>query len=335
MIAFELEPFRAAWWVRGAHQQTIAGNLLRKRTGVLFRRERIPTPDGDFVDLDFPQVIDAPALPDHAPVVLALHGLEGGATVGHLCELYRCLAQVGVRAVGLNFRSCSGELNQTARLYHIGETEDVALIHCLMAERYPAAPKAMIGFSLGANVLLRYLGDLGEQSGVSDAMRVRAAAVISVPFDLALASQKLESEGAFYRNRFLRKLKRKTLAKAHLLDQLDVPRILAATSLREFDAAFTIPIYGFDSVDHFYDSASSKHALNAIRVPTLLMRALDDPFMDASDVPYAALRANPFLVDGITPLGGHTGYVEPRGTFWAERQAARFVAAVLQRETDF
>src|SRR5688572_16434747 len=150
--------FRPAWWLPGPHAQTIAGRLLRRFALPRFERERVDLPDGDFVDLDFP----AFAGPPEAPVVLVTHGLEGSARRGYAINTYRELAMRGMRAVGLNFRSCSGEPNRNARFYHSGDTADALFVLRLLAERYPGVPRGAIGFSLGGNVLLKLLGELGD-----------------------------------------------------------------------------------------------------------------------------------------------------------------------------
>ncbi|MEO8201938.1 MAG: alpha/beta fold hydrolase, partial [Gemmatimonadota bacterium] len=153
--------FVAPLWIRRAHAQTIGGRLLRSTAGVTFRRERLDTPDGDFLDLEY-SAVEHLQLPDTAPLVLTLHGLEGSAHSGYSVQLARALARRGVRSVGLNFRSCGGEMNRAARFYHSGETEDLGLVLDHLAQSVAPGHLGALGFSLGGNVLLKYLGERGD-----------------------------------------------------------------------------------------------------------------------------------------------------------------------------
>ena len=326
---FVPRPFHPARWLPGAHAQTIAGKYVRPKTGVAYRRERFDTPDGDFLDLDFAVVEGKPDLPADAPVVVVIHGLEGSAQSGYVLETCRAAYEHGMRALAMNFRSCSGEPNRTRRFYHAGETGDLAFVLDTLAARYPAAPLGGVGFSLGANVLLKYLGERG------DASRIRAAAAISIPFDLNSGSEKLNQSfvGRAYMGIFIRSLRRKFNDKLHLIgDAVDAEAVLRSRSFRDFDDAATARLHGFRDVDHYYESQSSKHFLRGIRVPTLLVHALDDPFVDESRIPYSAIESNPHLTRVFTGAGGHVGFIAgspwaPR--FWAEGEAARFLAPRL------
>ncbi len=229
--------------------QTIAGNFLRTVKGVTFQRHRLQTPDGDFLHVD-EALVAGTTLSANAPVVLLLHGLEGSARRGYACEIYGQLAQRGFRSLGLNFRSCSGEMNQTERMYHAGATDDVGLRLAWLAGRYPVA------------------------------------------------------------------------------------QALAATDLWTFDDFCTAPLHGFRSAVDYYLQNSSGRFLLQIAVPTLLLRALDDLFFSESDIPYAAIRANPNLHLVLTPHGGHVGFWEGGNRWWAETQATKFMARHLRTSYD-
>jgi predicted alpha/beta-fold hydrolase len=158
--SFQIDPFQPAKSMANCHMQTFLGRIAPRQEGVVFQRHRLDTPDGDFIDIDIPEV--AGHLPgDDAPVVLLLHGLEGNARKGYACETYRQLAQRNIRAVGMNYRSCSGVINRTYRAYHAGATEDVDLVVKTLTNWYPNVPLGAIGFSLGGNLLLKYLGEQG------------------------------------------------------------------------------------------------------------------------------------------------------------------------------
>ena len=329
---FQLETFNPSPLWLNAHAQTILANSLRPTDGVRFHRLRLDTQDGDFVDLDFASVSGV-TLPRGAPLVLLLHGLEGSARRGYACEVYRQLAQRGIRAVGLNFRSCSGEMNRTQRLYHAGKTDDVDLVVEWLRDRQPGVRLGAVGFSLGANTLLKYLGEKGADTVV------RAAAVVSPPFDLGRIADSFEKgEGRRYASRFLRSLQGKALRHARRNgNAVDVHRILNVKSMREFDDAFTAPLHGFRDAAEYYAVNSSVHFVKDIRVNTLVMRAMDDPFF-ANDIPHAALAGNECITPALTPYGGHVAFAEgnhPRKfRYWAERQAARFLTEHLCNNYD-
>ena len=151
--------FRPAWWLRNRHAQTLAGRFLRSAAAVPLERRRIDTPDGDFLDLDF-----APAPAEDAPIVVVLHGLEGSTRREYISLMLRELFDRGLRGVGMNFRGCGGEPNRSACFYHSGETGDLAHVVDVLRDRYPGCPIGGAGFSLGGNVLLKYLGERGQMT---------------------------------------------------------------------------------------------------------------------------------------------------------------------------
>ena len=327
------QPFRPAPGLANPHLQSVLGRALRPAGGIRFRRRRLETPDGDFIDLDLADVdgLGWARQRDNAPVVLVLHGLEGSARSGYALSLYRELAARGLRPAGLNFRTCGGEMNRTWRMYHAGFTADVDLALRRLQDAFPGAPTAIVGFSLGANMTLKYLGELGRGSR---ATRPPAAAVaVSPPFDLAAGAEILVTRGRAYGRFFLRDLQAKLRQKQPLVaDRVDVARGLAARDLREFDDVVTGPLNGFRDAADYYAQNSSAQFLPDVDVPTLILRALDDPFF-GDDIPHPLLRRHPFIQAALPPHGGHVAFLEsaapwaPR--FWAERQAARFLAAQL------
>ena len=183
-LGFQCRPYRPAIWLPGAHLQTLAGKYLRGDPPVAVERSRLETRDGDFLDLDV-GVETAPT----APIVLILHGLEGSSRRPYVRVTMLALARMGIRPIGMNFRSCSGEPNRRARFYHSGEIGDLSFVLAELARRFPGRPMGALGFSLGGNVLLRYLGELGERA----AQHLSAAVAISVPYDLAEGAVMLET----------------------------------------------------------------------------------------------------------------------------------------------
>ena len=326
---FQLNPFTPTRWLPNGHSQTILGRLMRRKFGIIFHRRRIDTPDGDFIDLDFPEVAGHP-VPDGAPLVLLLHGLEGNARRSYAREMYHRLATLGIRSVGINYRSCSGELNRTARFYHSGATDDVALVLETLAGWFPQNKRGLIGFSLGANLTLKFLGE----QGAAGPDWVQTAVAVSPPFNMKASAALMEHGiSKLYTNYFLRTLRPKIAAKAELLEPLiDVEKLLEASTFREFDEAGTAPIGGFSGADDYYEKCSTTQFLPHIQVPTLMLRALDDPLFAPDDVPYDIIEANHCLMAGITPKGGHMGFVEggpKKFNCWAEQEATRFLASHL------
>lgn len=321
-----MNSFRPAWWLPGPHLQTLGGKLLRSSSARPWRRRRIDTPDGDFLDLDL-----AGPTGERRGTVLLLHGLEGCSTSGYMLESARLLVERGFRAVALNFRSRGGEPNRLARSYHSGATGDPRHVLELLRREAPGCPLGALGFSLGGNVLLKLLGELeGDGPRLLD-----AAAAVSVPYDLATAAERMERGlGRLYGAAFLRSLKRalreKVRVRGHDLDLGALDRI---RTLREFDDGFTAPLHGFRDASHYYERCSSAAFLEQIRVPTFLLHAEDDPFLPGAAVPVSGLEANPALDVRITPRGGHLGWIAGRNPLrpilWAERRAVERLARSL------
>ncbi len=289
------------------------------------RRERIATPDRDFVDLDW---VDGSS---EAPLVLVLHGLEGSTGSHYVVGLLGEIAARGWRAAALNFRSCSGELNDLPRFYHSGDTGDLDMIVRLLIERDPAARLGAVGVSVGGNVLLKWLG--AQEAKAPE--QILGAVAISVPFDLAACARALDQgfERAVYTTNFLRTLKAKVRQKAERYPGfVDVAAVLRARTFAEYDRALTAPLHGFaDEVD-YWRRASSGPYLGRIGRPTLLINALDDPFVPPNSLPDPV--ALPACVQAeFVPRGGHVGFIEGRWPWrarsWAEPRAIEFLASVL------
>lgn len=304
---------------------------MRRGDAGPLRSQRLELPDGDFVDLQ-----EGPdRSSESAPVTLVLHGLEGSARANYVSSQARELAACGLRPVRMNFRACSGEMNRLPRFYHAADTSDVDFVVRHLREGAPGRKIAIVGFSLGGSILLKYLGERGAEAKAD----VAAAVAISVPFDLSAGTGNLERPGMsrVYSYYFLRKLRAKVRQKRHLLrDHCDLKHVLAARSVREYDDRFTARLHGFRDAWHYYETASSARWIEEIRVPTAILHALDDPFLPASDVPLATIRENPNIIGAVTPTGGHVGFVTGspwKPVFWAEREAARFVARHLTAAT--
>lgn len=270
-------------------------------------------------------------------MVLVLHGLEGHTQRAYVLNTFRALQQRRMVPVGLNFRSCSGEPNRQARAYHSGETGDLGFCLERIARRFPGRPLGVVGFSLGGNVLLKYLGERGTGPAPSEAPGPLpdAAVAVSVPYDLAAGADLLArtTMGRVYNRYFLKSLLRKAQEKAHLLaDHVDLRVLRRARTLREFDDLLTAPVHGFRDADQYYAESSSRRFLERIRTPTLLLHSVDDPFLPPDCIPLDTMAANPALHPVVTDRGGHVGFVGGgirRPSFWAENALSGFLEAVL------
>ena len=277
---------------------------------------RVSTPDGDFVDLDW---LDGPA---DGPLVLVLHGLEGSTRSHYVTGVLGHARARGWRGVVLNFRSCSGELNRLPRFYHSGDTGDLATVVSLLA--------GIVAISIGGNVLLKWLGECGTDAP----SQVAAAVAISVPFDLTLCAEALDRgfRRAVYTENFMRTLRRKVRDKARSFPGfVDLEAVRRARTFKAYDRAVTAPLHGFADERDYWTRASSGPYLGKIHRPTLLINALDDPFVPAAALPDP--RALPSeVVAEFVPRGGHVGFVEGppwRSASWAERRAVEFLVGPL------
>ncbi|MGA7801971.1 MAG: hydrolase [Gammaproteobacteria bacterium] len=304
--------FRPAWWLPGPHLQTLMPNLLRSPSRTGLRRERLELADGDFLDLDW-------AGPADGPLVLVLHGLEGSIRSPYAAGILNALARHGYRAVLMHFRGCSGEPNRLPRSYHSGETGDLDAVVRELKHRYPRRTLFVLGYSLGGNVLLKWLGEQGRDAAVD------AAVAVSVPFELSQAGRRLRqgfSRG--YQWHLLGRLRRSVRIKARRMKlPIAVDHLAAMRTFRQFDDQVTAPLHGFRDADDYYRRCSSRQFLAAIAVPTLIVHALDDPFMTPEAVPTGA-ELSPQVTLELASTGGHVGFVAGslpwRPRYWLEER---------------
>ncbi len=298
-----------------AHFSTIIPNRFRPVPHLGFKRETVNTADDDFIDLDISAVGGKSA-------ALLLHGLEGSSKSNYIIGMSQMLNSMGMDAVAMNFRSCSGRVNRQMESYHSGKSDDVRLILNHLKSRYNIIH--LIGFSLGGNVALKYAGESSESL-------VKSVSAISVPFDLAGSSQKLgEFQNRIYLHRFLSQLKSKAIYKCYLNPSypLDVKAIKSSKTFYEFDEFYTAPVHGFESADDYYQKSSSKQFIKNISAPTLIINAMNDSFLSPSCYPFEEANTNS-NVQLLTPeYGGHVGFASNfRMTqpFWHEKQVAAFI----------
>ncbi len=310
--------YKPPWPFRRGHVQTIYAGLLRTVGGVRYQRERIDTPDGDFLDLDWSRT-------GSDQLAILSHGLEGSTQSRYVLGMVRALNRRGWDVVAWNLRGCSGEANRLPRSYHSGATEDLDAVLTWALKGYRRA--TLIGFSLGGNLTLKYLG---EKSCDLD-NRIDAAAAFSVPCDLAAGSVHLSRPGnAVYMRRFMASLRQKVLDKAPAhADVLDTAGIRHLRSFHDFDGRYTAPLHGFVDAEDYWKRCSSKHFLKDIAIRTLLVNAEDDPFLPPACYPVEIARDHRHLFLCIPRYGGHLGFVAKNsaGEYWSELRVAAFLEA--------
>ena len=325
-------PFRPAPWLAGAHVQTVLGATLR-RGGALAeaRRQRIELDDGDFIDVD----VAAPRR--GAPVggwVLVLHGLAGSSRSPAVVGMAAALLAAGHEVCLMNYRGCSGEPNRLPRAYHAGETDDVLSVLQRLAADRPGRPCGAVGFSIGANMLMRLVGENADRVPAG----LVATVAISPPFDLARCAAFLDRPfrvRSLYRRQLIRALRDRalaTLARFPGCVAATPAELRAARTFAAFDDLYTAPLHGFRDAADYWHRASGGRCLARIERPMLIVSAADDPFYPPDHVPRAAIAANPGLELALSARGGHCGFIGGPAWApgsWAERAAACFLARHL------
>ena len=310
---------------RNCHINTLYPALFRKVKGVDCQRVRLETPDDDFVDLDWSFAKPtADSDTTQRKLLVCVHGLEGNAQRPYMRAMMRRFNTEGFDAVGLNLRSCSGEMNRRLDGYHSGRTDDLHLLIKSIVADGKYSDITLVGFSVGGNIALKYGGEMGENLPAE----VRRIIAFSVTCDLEASSLELEKpRNRFYQWQFLVTLKRKVRLKAaRFPNRFDLDKVLKANTFRQFDDHFTAPIHGYCDASDYWTNASSLPFLEKITVPTLLVNALDDTFLAPPCFPFElAKRSTTFHLE--TPkYGGHLGFMSPdtEGYIWTERRAWAF-----------
>jgi predicted alpha/beta-fold hydrolase len=296
------------------HLETIYPALFRRVDPVVASPERIDTPDGDFLDLYW-------ANQGAEKLVILCHGLEGNARRPYMQGMARAFFLHGFDVLTWDYRGCGEEMNRTLRFYHSGATDDLHLvIKHAAAKGYHQIN--LIGFSLGGNITLKYLGERHP-----DAVQIHRAVVFSVPMELASSCRQISRpENLIYSYRFLKSLKDKVLRKSRLMKGLDTKYLPAIRTLVQFDDRYTAPLHGFENASDYYHKCSSIHFLDAIETPTLIVNARNDPFLSAECFP--RLDKHRFIAFEAPVQGGHAGFTQfsKNGLYWSEERAVRFIA---------
>ncbi len=300
------------------HIQTLLPTLFRKVKGVGYERERIWTPDDDFLDLDWSRI-------GAKKLAIISHGLEGNSERWYVLGMVGAINRGGWDGLAWNMRGCSGEANKKLRFYHSGATEDLEVVieHVLKQRKYEAI--ALVGFSLGGNMTLKYLGERGNEV---DPVIARAA-TCSVPCDLASgAAQMAKSSNKIYMKRFTRMLHEKIKAKMLIMpDEINDEGYHQIRTFKEFDDRYTAPMHGFKNAEDYYRRASCRQFLHKVTIPTLLVNAKNDPFLAELCYPVEEAKANPKFFLEMPGSGGHVGFISfnKKGEYWFESRVVSFL----------
>ena len=313
--------FRPAWWLKNNHLQTIWPALFRRPKKIPLQWQTFDTGDGDFIDLVWTQA-------NNGPIIILLHGLEGSIRSHYISGMLHRIETRGWQGVLMHFRGCSGRHNKLQCSYHSGETGDLRRLIQHLRQRHPERDLAVIGYSLGGNVLLKYLGEEKHRS------TLKAAVAVSVPFELAKGSARLgQGISRLYQRRFIKSLTDKMRSKFQDRQvPFDLGQLDKWHTLPLFDHYVTARLHGFEGADDYYTKCSSRQFLPSIKTPTLIIHAADDPFIPAAAIP-SPPELSPQVTLELTHAGGHVGFISGTSPFkpdyWLEKRIPAFLQEKL------
>lgn len=314
--------FKPAWWLPGGHLQTLWPTLAGRQITLTAQRERIELPDADFVDVDWLNQNGK------GPLTIVLHGLEGSLNSPYAKGIARSLALQDHVVAFMHFRGCSGEHNRHDRAYHSGDTADFAYVATLLKQRYADKKLAVVGYSLGGNVLLKWLGETGLDNPID------CAVAVSVPFQLGkLATKMNRGFSKIYQEHFMRKLRSKMLTK---FTQRPAPICLEtlkrSKTFREFDNLVTAPLHQFADADDYYSRSSCRQYIPKIQKQTLIIHAKNDPFMIPEVIPEQHELPQNVTLE-LANCGGHVGFISGnlpgKANYWLEQRIPHHIDKTL------
>ena len=311
-----VEKYTPPFLLFSPHLETIYPAVARKVSIEPYQRERISTPDDDFLDLDWLKNASK-------KLIIISHGLEGNSSRAYIKGMAKVFHSQGFNILAWNYRGCSEEMNRQVRFYHSGATDDLGTVinHSInlgFEEIY------LIGFSLGGNITLKYLGEALPPT------EIKKAVAISVPMDLKASCEKISLPSNWiYSNRFLKSLKNKVVTKAAHRKEIDISGIEKIKTLSQFDNRYTAPIHGFKDALDYYNQCSSIRFVNDIRIPTLILNAENDPFLSKECFPSDLLKDHVNVQLEILTRGGHVGFAQfnKNGLYFSEQRALDFIQA--------
>jgi len=322
---YSVSNFKPAWWLSNAHLQTLAAKFFRRKHQVATQNETLELPDGDFIDLAW---TEQPQPDNNKPIVVVLHGLEGSKDSHYAKGMLSAIKARGWIAVLMHFRGCSGKPNRQASSYHSGDTRDITYLTEYLIARYQQCIFSVLGFSLGGNVLTKYLAQVPNNP-------YKAAAVICAPLDLASCSARInQGWSRIYQKYLLQMLKNSTLEKitCNIVDHIKPAQLHSIKTIFDFDEKVTAPLNGFNSADDYYQQASGNQVMSAIKQPCLFVHSADDPFLNhQSSLPAQTL--NEQVTFEVSTHGGHVGFICGNNPFkpkyWLEQRIPDFIAKHL------
>ncbi|MDK1290645.1 hydrolase [Pseudoalteromonas umbrosa] len=318
--------FRPAWWMRNRHVQTILPRAFRPNLKANVNFEHLSTPDDDFLELAWAKHGNP-----SAPLVVVLHGLEGNINSFYAKGMLRALTRSGLDAVLMHFRNCSREVNKQPRAYHSGETQDLGFLLQTLSKRFPGRALFAVGFSLGGNVLAKYLGEKGQAS------RLAGAAVVSAPYHLSSSCQVIrKSCYKLYQKYLLDRMKHSFSRKLNQIQSsinLTANELTNINDLWQFDDRVTAPLHGFKGAEDYYAQASSQPYLGLIETPTLLIHAEDDPMLSKQAIPLAEQVSKQVKL-AVSSKGGHVGFIAGNNPFkpvyWLEKVVPDYIHSLIK-----
>ena len=309
--------YQPPFWSKNGTVATVFSGLYRKVDGVIQKRERISTRDDDFLDLDWSY-----AETHSKSVIILLHGLEGHGQRPYITGSAKLFNANGIDACAVNFRSCSGEDNKYYYSYHSGATDDLedVIFHCIQQKKYEHI--YIKGISLGGNITLKYLG---EERIIPE--QIKAAIAVSVPCDLSASAEMLHKfRNKPYAINFLNHLKEKLYRKAvNFPKKINLNTIKAIKTLYDFDEIYTSKAHGFTDAQDYYKKCSSRQFTPQIKIPTLLINALNDTFLSKECFPKEEAKNNKNFFLEISKYGGHVGFISKDNIYYNERRALEFI----------
>lgn len=322
---FTESSFSPSWWLRNAHLQTMAAKLFRRNQSINTTDETLELPDGDFIDIAWTEKVAGDC---DRPIIAVLHGLEGSKNSHYAKGMLAAIKSQGWVGVLMHFRGCSGRINRMGKSYHSGQTCDVDYFSQHLAKNFPFSKKAIVGFSLGGNVLTRYLAEQRDNI-------YQAASVICAPLDLSSCSDRINRGfSRIYQKYLVDMLKTSTINKinAQLVNNIDRQALEEIKSIRDFDQMVTAPINGFKDANDYYQQSSGRDVLNNIAPPCLIIHANDDPFLcDKSTTAVKQLPKN--IIFEVSKKGGHVGFISGNNPlkpqYWLEQRVPEFFARYL------
>ncbi len=303
---------------RNYHISTIYASLIRRVSLIDQFRDRLELSDGDFLDLDWSYSYK----PESKKLVVILHGLEGNAKRPYVLGMAGNLNRAGYDVAAINFRGCSGEINRLYRSYNAGASEDLREVVSYALEKNKYDDIGIVGFSLGGNLMMKYLGEGNELPA-----EIKAAVAISTPCDLLPSLKKLEEpKNRLYSQRFVKKLKQQLLLREmNFPDNIKKQEILACESLYAIDELYTGKAHGFENAEDYYQKSSALNFIPSITIPTLLINARNDEFLSKTSSPFKLAEKNPAFYLEMPEYGGHVGFLQLKKTTYAEDRALQFI----------